>query len=149
MHILMTAPQTGPVSLPISGTANYVLVGNTSPTDNFGNVGTLGSATFNADFGAQTVSSSVGLTVNSQTWSASVTNTPILRGTFIFAQKLLGGGGTPTPLNVTSSLGTNTAGTLIGGFTGTSGQGAGLAYSLNVNGASGTTVSGVAAFRRP
>ncbi|MBI2752992.1 MAG: FecR domain-containing protein [Betaproteobacteria bacterium] len=149
MHILMTAPQTGPVSLPISGTANYVLVGNTNPTDNFGNVGTLGSATFNADFGAQTVSSSVGLTVNSQTWSASVTNAPILRGTFIFAEKLLGGGGTPTPLNVTSSLGTNTAGTLIGGFAGTSGQGAGLAYSLNVNGSAGTTVSGVAAFRRP
>lgn len=149
MHFLWTAAQNGPVSLPISGTANYVLVGNTSPTDNFGNVGTLGSATFNADFGAQTVSSGVALTVNSQNWSASVTDAPIIKGSFFYAQKLLGGGSTATPLNVTSSLGTNTAGTLVGGFTGTSGQGAGLAYSLNVNGNTGTTVSGVAAFRKP
>lgn len=149
LHFLMTAPQAGPTQLPITGTANYVLSGNTSPTDNFGNVGTLGSATLSANFGAQTVSSSVALTVNSQNWSASVTNAPILKGSLFYADKILGGGGTQVPLAVTSTLGTSTAGTLMGAFTGTSGQGAGIAYSLNVNGSTGTTVSGVAAFRKP
>jgi len=42
----------------------------------------------------------------------------------------------------------NTSGKIIGTFTGTSGQGAGMAYSLNQGGISGITVSGVAAFKR-
>ena len=73
-----------------------------------------------------------------------MTNAPILKGSLSYADKRLEGGSTQVPLNVTSSLGTNTAGTLVGAFTGTSGQGAGLADALNFNGNTGTTVSGVA-----
>ena len=36
----------------------------------------------------------------------------------------------------------------IGAFTGTTGQGAGLAYTLNTGGVSGITTGGVAAFKR-
>jgi hypothetical protein len=61
--------------MPITGTAIYSLVGATSPTDNFGNVGVLGDATFFADFTRQFVSSNLLLTIGPSVWSASGTGT--------------------------------------------------------------------------
>ena len=57
--------------MPITGTANYTLIGNTSPTDNFGNVGVLGAASFSADFTNQTVNSTIVLDINNAIWDAS------------------------------------------------------------------------------
>ena len=57
---------TSAAALPITGSANYTLIGNTDPTDGNGNVGFLGSATLQADFTNQTVSS----TLNSEPESA-------------------------------------------------------------------------------
>ncbi|MBV1879743.1 MAG: FecR family protein [Pseudomonadales bacterium] len=62
-------------ALAISGTANYVLVGNTDPTDNLGHVGVLGSASLSADFTNNAVASSLNLSVNNQLWSAVGTGT--------------------------------------------------------------------------
>jgi hypothetical protein len=59
--------------MPITGVANYSLVGSTSPTDNLGNIGVLGSATFLADFLNQSVTSTLTLDINASVWSATGT----------------------------------------------------------------------------
>lgn len=67
----VSGPATAPPVMPITGVANYSLIGNTSPTDNFGNVGVLGSATFQADFTNQTVMSMIVLDINNFNWAAT------------------------------------------------------------------------------
>jgi hypothetical protein len=57
--------------LPQSGTATYTLIGNTAPTDTLGNTGTLGSASFNADFTNRFVTSQLTLNINGVDWYAS------------------------------------------------------------------------------
>ena len=152
-HFIMTLNQSGPTVLPITGTFNYSFVGGTSPTDSKGNVGaalTAANASLTANFSAQTVDASLSnLVVGGNTWSASATGIPIV-GSVFQAEKKLGGGGN---LTVTSSLGANTAGSLAGAFTGATGAGAAMLYSLNYAGNVATnpaavTVSGVAAFKR-
>ncbi len=152
-HFIMTLNQSGPTVLPITGTFNYSFVGGTSPTDSNGNVGaalTAANASLTANFSAQTVDASLSnLVVGGNTWSASATGIPIV-GNVFQAEKKFGGGGN---LTVTSSLGTNTSGALAGGFTGATGNGVGMLYSLNSGGNAATnsaavTVSGVAAFKR-
>lgn len=61
--------------LPSTGVAHYSLHSATSPTDTTGNIGELGSATLNADFNAQTVSTEVELTINNQQWNAAGSGT--------------------------------------------------------------------------
>ena len=75
IHWLQSADTANPPVIPTTGTANYTLVGFTSPTDTQGNVGTLGNATFAADFANQTVTSSLNLTVNAFTFAVSCTGT--------------------------------------------------------------------------
>ena len=150
VHGIFSGQQSAPTVLPVSGNFAYTLAGHTSPTDNAGNVGTLTSATLTAHFTAQTVDAAVSLNIpaTTQTWVASATGVPILQGAYFEARKEVGGATTP-PLSVTmNGSALNTTGRLVGGFTGTTGQGVGVAYSLNVNGNAGTTVSGVAAFHR-
>ena len=55
----------------ITGTASYVLVGNTDPTDNQGNIGVLGSADLMANFTTSTVTNHLQLGINNQVWTAS------------------------------------------------------------------------------
>lgn len=70
----VSGPDSGiPAAMPITGTAIYSLVGNTSPSDNLGNVGVLGSATFVADFTRQFVTSTLSLDINNSSWTASGT----------------------------------------------------------------------------
>lgn len=72
----------------------------------------------------------------------------IVDGVFEAKRALSGSGALAVTRNGAS---TNTAGVLVGGFTGATGQGVAMLYSLNQGGnasAGGTTVSGVAAFRR-
>jgi hypothetical protein len=156
LHTILGPTMVGPTMLPITGTYTYTNVGGTHPTDNLGNVGTLNAATLVADFAAQTVNTGVNLTVNNQTWAAGGSAIPIQQRQFFQA-----GGGTSGGGNLNVCVGTtcgtttlptvsttNTSGKIIGAFNGTSGQGLGMAYSLNQGGIAGTTVSGVTAFKR-
>ena len=156
-HFILSPTQAGPTMLPTTGTYSYAKAGGTSPTDNLGSAaGVLNAATLVADFAAQTVNAGVNLTVNGQTWAAGANAIPIQERLYFGARRDPSGGGN---LNVCvgSSCGTttlpsvssaDTAGRLVGAFSGTSGQGMGMAYSLNQGGATGTTVSGVVAFKR-
>jgi hypothetical protein len=145
-HYLLTGPQSGPVTLPVSGTFNYTFVGGTAPTNNLGQSGVLNAATLAANFTARTVDVGVNLTIAGQPWSASASGVPILKDTAFMATRTASGNGT---LNVTANGSTsNVAGQISGGFSGPTGNGAGFAYSLNQGGNAGTTVNGVAAFRR-
>ena len=157
LHLIIGPTQTGPITLPTIGTFTYANVGGTKPTDNLGSAaGTLNSATLVANFGTQSVDTGVNLTVNGQTWAAGATAVPIQSGQFTASRDLSTGSGNlnvcagascgTTTLPTASSA--NTAGRILGSFTGSSGQGAGIAYSLNQGGLTGTTVSGVAAFKR-
>jgi hypothetical protein len=153
-HYILSPVQAGPTTLPTTGTVAYTWVGGTQPTDTVGNIGTLNSATLNANFSAKTVDASVNLTVGPRTWTASATALPIIAGVGFEGQKPIGG--VPGTLTVgcsgTGCVPTALSGRLTGGFTGTTGQGAGIAYSLNSGFQSGTVpgigVGGVAAFRR-
>jgi hypothetical protein len=141
------------VVLPASGTFNYTLAGGTSPTaftpgQTTLDVGTLSSAALTANFSTQTVNVSVAAsTPGSGNWAASATNLPILAGAAFFAQKALDGTGNLTVTRNGSPA--NTAGEIVGGFAAPTGKGAGFAYSLNHNGPIGSTISGVAVFKRP
>ncbi len=153
VHFIATQAQSGPTVLPVTGTFSYTFVGGTSPTDSKGNVGspiTAANASLTANFTARTVDASLSnLSAGGNTWSASATGMPI-SGTIFQAEKKLGGTGN---LSITSSLGTNTSGTIAGGFTGQAGNGVGMLYSLNHGGNIATnpaavTISGVAVFKR-
>ncbi len=61
--------------LPVTGTATYALVGSTSPTDTLGQGGTLGAASFSADFTNRSVASALTLNVAGRDWFASGTGT--------------------------------------------------------------------------
>ena len=156
-HIILGPVQVGATMLPVTGTYTYTNVGGTKPTDNLGSAaGTLNAATLVADFAAQTVNAGVNLTVNNQTWAAGGTAIPIQERTYFKANRSPSGTGNlnicvgstcgTTTLPTASSL--NTSGKIVGAFNGTSGQGLGMAYSLNQGGVAGTTVTGVAAFKQ-
>jgi FecR protein len=147
LHYIFSASQTGPTTLPLTGTAVYEVAGSTRPTDLQGNVGTFNSATLNANFTARTVDASVNVTVANQTWNASANGMPIYRDMTFAANTGRSPGGSlpaPTQLNITCTpnCGGGFTGSFDGFFTGTNGQGAGLAYSLNRN------ISGAVVFRR-
>ena len=142
---------TSPPVMPVTGVANYSLVGNTSPTDNFGNTGVLGSATFSADFTNQRVDSTLVIDINSTNWIATG------QGTMGFS------GNQPTAPHLFSGF---YNAVIIDGVTGGSGQfsgffsepgqtsdpafpgGAGMTYSLQ-DGSDTTQVSGALVFGNP
>ena len=121
----------------ITGSSVYTLVGNTDPTDNLGNVGILGSASFFADFTNATVESGVQLGINQTNWQASGSGTitaNLFQGLYdtVFVNGNVGGSGS--------------FGGTFGGY-GATGlpAGAGLTYQLT-NGS--TTINGVAIFKK-
>ncbi|MDX1507700.1 MAG: FecR family protein [Woeseiaceae bacterium] len=67
----VSGPAGAAPTMPITGIANYTLIGNTDPTDDQGNVGTLGSATFVADFRSMIVNSTLDLNIAGSNWVAS------------------------------------------------------------------------------
>jgi hypothetical protein len=150
-HYILGPTMTGPTMLPLTGTFAYTYAGGTHPTDNFGNVGTLNAATLVANFAALTVDTGVNLTINNQTWAAGGTAVPIQQGQYFQASgsslNICAGSTCGTTTLPTAST-ANTSGKIVGAFTGTTGQGVGMVYSLNQGGIAGTTVSGVAAFHR-
>jgi hypothetical protein len=153
VHFIISPEQSGPVALPITGTATYVFAGGTSPTNQVAATGTLISAstTLNANFTNKTVDLNLALTMPaSQNWIASASGMPIHNGAYFEARNMPSGQNTTPALNVSCTgggCGGSSYGQVIGAFTGTSGQGAAVAYSLS-NPTAATTVSGVAAFRK-
>lgn len=131
--------------LPTTGSASFTLVGNTNPTDNAGNIGTLGSANLSADFDRQTVDADVSLSMdaNSEIWNASATDIAIDNADATF-------GGSFDDVTVTDTTDGSVSqgdGSLSGFFTGDGDgnvTGAGFGYSLDDN--QGTSVTGAAAF---
>ena len=69
----VAGPDLPPPVMPITGVATYTLIGATAPTDNLGNTGVLGSATFQADFTAMQVDSTLVIDIAGSTWSAAGT----------------------------------------------------------------------------
>jgi len=146
LHYIFSAPQTGPTTLPLTGTAVYEVAGSTRPTNTVGGVGTMNAATLNANFSARTVDATVNVTIANQTLNASATGMAIYRDMTFAANtgRSLGGGlPAPTQLNIscTPSCG-GAVGSLDGFFSGRTGQGAGVQYNLNGN------ITGAIAFRR-
>ena len=147
LHYIFSPAQSGPVSLPLTGSAVYDVVGSTRPTDLAGNVGVFNSASLNANFSARTVDTSVNITINGQTWNGAASGVPIYRDQYFSAYA--GGpniAGIPRPavFNITCTPNctpNGVTGSLDGFFTGRRGNGAGVMYNMNNN-------SGAVAFAR-
>ena len=146
LHWFATKNQTQAVTLPVTGVWNYTLVGKTSPTDNTGVIGTLNSASFSANFTAQTVTVGINVSMPASTAStalpvtldATASNVPILSG---------GNFKTTTPTVTCSGGGCASSvgsGVIAGQFAAPLGAGVGVGYGLT-NGSQ--TVNGVATFR--
>jgi hypothetical protein len=131
--------------LPTTGTANFTLVGNTNPTDNAGNVGTLGSATLSADFDRQTVDADVSLSMdaNNEIWNASATDIALDSTDATFD----GAFDSVSITDTTDGSVDQGDGSLSGFISGDENgdiSGAGFGYSMDDN--QGTSVTGAAAF---
>jgi hypothetical protein len=137
LHYIFAGTQSGPVALPLTGTATYDMIGNTSPTDFNGHVGTLNSATLDANFTNRTASATVNIGINNQTWTGSASNMPIYREQYFSAYSGLPIPGvtnnTPLIIACTPNCGINAAGSFDGFFTGRTGGRAGLMYNLGGN----------------
>lgn len=144
LHYIFSGQQNGPVSLPLTGSATYDVIGSTSPTDNSGHTGTLGSASLAANFTARTVDTNVNVSIAGQSITGSATGVPIYREQYFSAFRGASIPGLPTPqlLNINCApTCSNPTGSIDGFFAGRNAQGAGMIYNLN-------NVSGTVAFRR-
>ncbi len=139
LHYIFSPTQSGPVSLPLTGTGVYDVVGSTRPTDLAGHTGVFNSATLNANFSARTVDTSVNITINGQTWNGATSNVPIYRDQYFSAYAggpTIAGIPRPAVFNITCTPNctpTSVTGSLDGFFTGRRGNGAGLMYNMNNN----------------
>lgn len=141
LHYIFAATQTGPVSLPLTGSATYDVVGSTRPT-NGSSVGTFGSATLNANFTARTVDLGVSFAINGQSWTAAAGGVPIYRDlTFGAYAGQSAPGAAALTISCTPGCGNGASGAVDGFFTGRNGRGAGMMYNVG-----GTT--GAVAFNR-
>ena len=94
-------PEGAAPTMPVTATATYTLLGNTNPTDTLGNVGTLGSASFVANFTSFQVDSTLDITINGANWiatgignigSAAVLPAHLFNGNYSVAVDGVGGG---------------------------------------------------------
>ncbi|MBT7537871.1 MAG: hypothetical protein HN683_00915 [Gammaproteobacteria bacterium] len=133
LHWVIAPLSTNPDRV-ITGSAEYLLVGNTDPTDDLGNRGVLGSASLFADFTNSIVESDVQLGIAGEVWTAS--------GSGAITSNLFNG----LYSTVTVNGGSGASGSFGGIFSdSTAGvpSAAGLSYQLTN---SSRTVSGVAVF---
>jgi len=141
LHWFALPAQTQPITLPLTGTVSYNLAGGTTPTDNYGTSGTLTSANLNANFTAQQVNVSIGVSMPASAGAAAVqlnaaaNNLPILPG---------GNFKTATPTVRCTGCAAAATG-IIGGQFSQGGTGAGVGYGLQ-NGSQ--IINGAAVFRR-
>ena len=118
----------------ITGSAEYVLVGNTDPTDDLGNRGVLGSASLLADFTNSIVESDVQLGIAGEVWTAS--------GSGAITSNLFNGLYSTVTVNGSSGASGSFGGVFSDSASGVPGA-AGLSYQLTN---SSRTVSGAAVF---
>ena len=146
--ILSGNADTAPV-LPRTGSAAYTLAGSTNPTDNAGNVGTLGTASLTADFTNSLVASTLNLTVAGNTWTASGSG-PIGAQAGLPAHQFEGFYDT-VQIDPIQGTGTGTfSGSFSGPATGAAGAPAGAGITFNLNDSLGQfQVNGAAAFIAP
>lgn len=90
LHWLYGAIMEGDPLSDITASANYSLVGNTSPTDSAGNVGVLGVADLSANFTNRTVNLDIQMLINDQNWSASGGGSMVEGGVLPFSGTLSG-----------------------------------------------------------
>jgi len=141
LHWFISPKQTEAIRLPVTGTIAYTYAGGTTPTDNYGTLGTLTSATLNANFTAQQVNVSIGVSMPASAGAAAVqlnaaaNNVPILPGANF---------NTTNP-SVTCTGCTMPATGVISGQFSQGGVGAGVGYGL-LNGAQ--IINGAAVFHR-
>jgi hypothetical protein len=137
LHYIFAGTQSGPVTLPLTGTATYDVIGSTSPTDFNGHVGTLNSARLDANFSNRTASAAVNLSINGQTWNGQADNMPIYRDQYFSAYSGNPIAGVPNPnplvMSCQPACGANANGSFDGFFTGRTGNRAGLMYNLGGN----------------
>jgi hypothetical protein len=137
LHYIFAGTQSGPVALPLTGTATYDVIGSTSPTDFNGHVGTLNSAQLDANFTNRTANAAVNISINGQTWNGAAANMPIYRDQYFSAYSGVPIAGIPNPnpllMGCTPSCGQNANGSFDGFFAGRTGGRAGLMYNLGGN----------------
>ena len=137
LHYIFAGSQSGPVALPLTGTASYSVIGSTSPTNSTGAVGTLGSASLNANFTNRTVDAAVNIQIAGQTWTGTANQIPIYRDQYFsaYSGNPIPGVPNPAPLIIgcNPNCGLNATGSFDGFFTGSSGQRAGMMYNLGGN----------------
>ena len=144
LHYIFAGAQSGPVNLPLTGTAVYDVIGSTNPTDRSGHVGTLNTATLNADFTRRTVDALLNVTVNGQVWNGVANSMPIYRDQYFsaYTPSTIPGGSSTSQLILTCqpNCGPIQGGSLDGFFAGRTGQRAGVNY--NFNGVTGAVALG-------
>ncbi len=137
LHYIFAGSQSGPVALPLTGTASYSVIGSTDPTNGAGQVGTLGSATLAANFTSRTVDASVSIAIAGQAWTGAANGMPIYRDQYFSAYSGTPIPGLPNPaplvIGCTPNCGANASGSFDGFFTGRTGQRAGMMYNLGGN----------------
>jgi hypothetical protein len=137
LHYIFAGTQSGPVALPLTGTAVYDVIGSTSPTDFNGHVGTLNSATLNANFTNRTADATVNIAIAGQTWNGSASGMPIYRDQYFSAYSGTPIPGLPNPapliISCTPNCGQGAGGSFDGFFTGPNGARAGMMYNLGGN----------------
>lgn len=138
LHWVLAPDSLNNIALPSSGSVSYNLVGNTSPTDNRGNLGFLGNATLDADFSNMTVDTRIDVGINNQLWSGGASGMPInTSGQYSGALNV----------NIVQGAESFTGNGSSSGFFTNNAQASGMSYSMDasING-SATSVSGVAVF---
>jgi hypothetical protein len=136
LHWVTSPDQTQSIALPSSGSSSYTLIGNTNPTDNYGNTGVLGAATLNANFTNMTVDTTLDIGINNQVWNATGSAIPINTT-----------GGFTGGLNVDVDSTYPGTGSAAGFFTNNA-EGAGIGFALEADTGLPTTVNGTAIFKK-
>lgn len=141
LHWVAGPDQVAEIALPSSGIRNFNLVGNTDPTDNFGNIGVLGDATLTANFNNRTVDTSVAVGINGQVWNGSGSGYAI-SGTGGF-------GGALDTVQVNTGTGSVAGTGSTAGFITNNATGAAMGFTMDANiNSTATTVNGTAVFQR-
>jgi hypothetical protein len=144
LHYIMSADSANAPLLPNTGSAIYTWIGNTNPTNQQNQAGTLNSATFAADFTNATVTASINASFANSSWSGAGNGT-ITGGTNLFSGNL---NGTFTDTQFNFSL--PASGSFNGFFTGPQDpaglpNGVGLSFEMTEQ-QTQSSVNGVAAF---
>lgn len=135
LHYIFSGAQSGPVALPLTGTATYDVIGSTTPTDRSGHTGALNTATLSADFTNRTVAASINVSINGQTLNGVAPAMPIYRDQYFsaFTPSPIPGASSTSPLVLTCvpQCGPAASGSIDGFFAGRTGNRAGMNYNLN------------------